>query len=337
MVFRELPHDDVEDDNYFDTSPDDQKKDAHVKKAVVHSTEGNNFLHVISVVFSPYGQQTRFKLAQEYIERMQETQKTQPMKLYILEVQYEHQKLTLNVKENHTSITVPKNFLLWNKENLINIVVQHFLPKDWKYCAWIDADIEFLDPHWVTKTIDRFRETHADVLQLFSFCRFLDKNNQVSRYLKSSLFGYVNNIQNKVFHPGFAWGCTRSAYEKMHGLFEYAIVGGGDRVLSQALTRCIPYFKSDNVHHSLHRKVQEFHDRVSQLSGNYVNTIIQHHYHGEKKNRQYSTRQKILVRHQFNPDKHVLKDPSLGFLIPNFPKDMAHDIEKFFKTRKEKF
>ena len=296
----------------------------------------NDILHVISVVFSPYGQATRFQLAQEYIERMTKIEKKQPMKFYVIELLYENQKSQLKKTKDFITITIPENYIMWNKENLINIVIQKFLPENWKYCAWIDADIEFLDTQWVQKTLQRFKETNAEFLQLFSFCRYLDKNNQVSQYFKSSMYGHMNNIKNTYLHPGFAWGCTRSAYQKIGGLFEYGIVGGGDKILSQSLLCDNPYLNNRHLSPSFYTKIHKFHSIVHQSNANYVNLIIQHHYHGERKNRQYSLRQKILVEHQFVPDLHLFREPHLGFLMPNFPQKMQHDVRKYFQTRKEK-
>lgn len=322
---------------HFDETIPPQKT-ISLKDSTVQGKRGvsDDILHVVSVVFSPFGQATRFRLGQEYIDRMTETEKTQPMQLYVIELLYENQKSELKKEKNHITITVPDDYILWNKENLINIVIQKFLPTDWKYCAWIDADIEFLDSQWVEKTLQRFKETNAEFLQLFSFCRYLDKENQVSQYFKSTMYGYLNGIKNTYLHPGFAWGCTRSAYEKINGLFEYGIVGGGDKFLSQSLLRRIPYMSHVHLSPSLTKKLHDFHKSIHRSTANYVNVIIQHHYHGERKNRQYTFRQRILTKYQFDPNQHLFRDPDLGLLIPNFPEKMQHDVQKYFQTRKER-
>ena len=52
------------------------------------------------------------------------------------------QKFQVTQADNplHLQITAPS--VLWLKENLVNIAVQH-LPTDIEYLAWLDADIEF--------------------------------------------------------------------------------------------------------------------------------------------------------------------------------------------------
>ena len=52
--------------------------------------------------------------------------------------------------------------LVWTKENLLNIGLAR-LPEDWKYVAWIDADIAFRQPGWAAETVQALQ--HYDVVQ----------------------------------------------------------------------------------------------------------------------------------------------------------------------------
>jgi len=45
-------------------------------------------------------------------------------------------------------IKVETEHSLWIKESMINIAVSD-LPQNWKYVAWVDADISFLNQNWV--------------------------------------------------------------------------------------------------------------------------------------------------------------------------------------------
>jgi hypothetical protein len=31
------------------------------------------------------------------------------------------------------------------------------LPNDWKYVAWVDADVNFTNPHWVRVTVQQLQ------------------------------------------------------------------------------------------------------------------------------------------------------------------------------------
>ncbi len=45
--------------------------------------------------------------------------------------------------------------------------VKNLLPINWKYVAWIDADIRFMNKNWVKETIEALRSGRAHFLQLF--------------------------------------------------------------------------------------------------------------------------------------------------------------------------
>ena len=76
---------------------------------------------------------------------------------------------------------------MWHKENLINMAVRELFPLDWECFAWIDADIEFEDPHWVHETLNKLYR-HFDVIQLFSHALELDTSENTMQV--SSSFCY---------------------------------------------------------------------------------------------------------------------------------------------------
>jgi hypothetical protein len=67
----------------------------------------------------------------------------------------------------------------------------------------------------------------------------------------------------------------------------------------------------------------------------YVDGLILHHYHGKKANRGYSSRWKILVDHQFDPEKDIYPD-STGLLQLRDKNIAQRDaIRKYFRSRHE--
>ena len=68
----------------------------------------------------------------------------------------------------------------------------------------------------------------------------------------------------------------------------------------------------------------------------YVPGVIRHYFHGTKKNRKYTERWQILIKHQYSPIKHLTYNDD-GILVPTpeCPKDFLDDIMKYFKERKE--
>jgi hypothetical protein len=45
--------------------------------------------------------------------------------------------------------------------------VKYLLPINWRYVAWIDADIRFMNKNWVKETVEALRSGRAHFLQLF--------------------------------------------------------------------------------------------------------------------------------------------------------------------------
>jgi hypothetical protein len=64
--------------------------------------------------------------------------------------------------------------------------------------------------------------------------------------------------------------------------------------------------------------------------------VIRHYFHGSKKNRRYTERWEILIKHNFDPFDHITTDEK-GLLIPsrNCPQELLDDIMNYFSERNE--
>lgn len=330
-------------DDIYDIQTFQKKKDIHKDIPL----EEDDILYIVISVFSPYGRDIRTKLAQDFIHRIEKLQSDgEPVQICVVELLYKEQTNFLKVLNSkfHLQIQYKHNIYLFNKENLINVGIQKILPSNWKWMAWIDADIEITDPYWVRKTLQLFKSGQYDILQLFSICRYLSSENIPSEYFYSSirLLHSPNLLKDKKYrHPGFAWACSRKAYEKMNGLFEYAIVGGGDFIMESCFTnRFYLIEKKFEKNQYFLNEIKQFYEKVNGFSIYYLNTIIQHHYHGERKDRMYVDRNQILLKYQFNPKKDMIRPfENLGFhiLVPTieFYELIESQIDAYFQSRKE--
>jgi hypothetical protein len=233
---------------------------------------------------------------------------------------------------------------LWHKENMINMGIATLLPPDWKAMAWIDTDIEFDSPTWVSDTLKILNDgggEGADIVQLFSHCVDMDAHQCTMNVFNSAGFQFTKRVPHGTgkhqWHPGYAWACTRTFYDRMGGIYERAILGSGDNITMMSLIghglRAIP---ADSTPGYL-ASVQRLQDRIYGAKFSYVPGIIRHHYHGTKENRQYTERWKILAGHGYDPDTFVEKNPG-GLLVPVlgvFPPKLATDIMEYFIARKE--
>lgn len=202
-------------------------------------------------------------------------------------------------------IVVKSESVLWIKENLINKGAS-YLPKNWKYIAWIDADIQFLNERWVQDTIDELQT--ADIVQLWRTAVSLGPDGEVFKTDKSFAYMFVGSntpwVQNDKYgfwHPGFAWACTRKTFMQMGGLLDWAILGSGDRHLAMALTGRALQSAPGNIHGNYKALLKELELLCKGLKVSWVDGTIVHQWHGSLEKRKYRERWDILTKNRFDP------------------------------------
>jgi hypothetical protein len=308
-----------------------------IKDAIHNNDPIENKLHVIIVISNPCKYAKRYLLANQFIKRMEDEEN---IILYIVELAYKDQKYYITKKDNKNHLRLNCEVPLWHKENMINIGVKKLLPKNWKAFAWIDADIEFENTSWALDTL-RVLNGAKDVIQLYSHSVDMDKNELSMSVFNS--FGYQHTKKKEYtgkglnyWHPGYAWACTRKAYEKMKGLYDLGILGSGDFNMALSFINRGISSVNENVHENYKKSIIEFQERVKNLRLGYIPGVIRHYFHGSKKNRKYSERWKILVEYKYDPYLHITHD-SNGIIIPTkeFPKDLKDAIFNYFLERNE--
>jgi len=306
-----------------------------VRSSIVHNDPVDSVLHVIMVVSNPSNFKRRYQLAREFMKRMNQEQSVQ---LYVVELCFPSQEFVLTDSNDPYHLQLRTDTPLWHKENLINCGVK-LLPSSWKAMAWIDADIEFESTTWATDCL-RILNGYADIVQLFSHAVDMDKHENAMNIVTSAGYQYEKRIVKKTgihyWHPGYAWACTRRAYEKMGGLYENAILGSGDYIMLSSLLGEVEQSIHVNNHDQYKKDVSAFQSRVTQLRFSYVPGMIRHYYHGAKVNRRYRERWQILVDHCYRPDDHVEKNKD-GILVPTSqcPPKLLEDIMTYFNERNE--
>lgn len=295
-------------------------------------------LYVIIPYFNYCHYHRRKELFFEFLDRIKDNPR---IRIVICEARELGQEFELprNLPNVLAHIHVTTKQQIWIKEALINIAVS-MLPKHWKYLAWLDADIEFEDEEWVEKTIESL-ETY-DVVQLFSHIQYLGPNKE--RLKKDRSFGYMYRKSGKPYtqtyrygfwHPGFAWGCTKHAYQTMEGLIDYAILGSGDHHMALGLISKVECSHPKDIHPSYKRLLREFEKRVKGLRLGYVDGTILHHWHGDLKHRRYKERWQILVEHKYSPLEDIYKDPLGLWQLNESGRRLEQDIRDYFAERKE--
>jgi hypothetical protein len=200
--------------------------------------------------------------------------------------------------------------------------------------AWIDADIEFENSNWVMETIRSLQS--YDILQLFSHCDDLGITGKILKTDTSFMYRCITQHYLD-FHSGYAWAMTRKAFEQMNGLFEYGIIGSGDRCMALAFVGCIELIQ-EKLSPFMYQELEAFEKRCQHLKVSYLkNSVIRHHYHGKKKNRLYNERYKCLLEYNYHP-QYMLQRQDNGIFTLNpdtFPEPLRQSIESYFFQRKE--
>lgn len=263
--------------------------------------------------------------------------------------------------EAHQYIKVVTNDIFFVKENLIDIGAS-YLPADAKYVAWIDADVMFSRPNWVTETIHQLQV--YKFVQMFSHAHDLDSNYDkiqehrsfmdcylqgvlASTRLKGGYYGAGGYGGGKLatvnlWHPGFAWAARRDALDAVGGMVDFSILGAADNHMAHALVGCV----EESIHPGMHPRYRErlleweaqaeakIRRQVGVVSG-----LLLHNWHGPKADRRYWDRWKILVDNGFNPDVDINYD-SQGMLqlvdrgtLRSI--QLRDDIVRYFQARNE--
>lgn len=254
------------------------------KQAILNNDPIDNVLHVVAVISNPALFATRYILAKQFLYRLQQDSH---VKVYTVELVYGDQKFYITDPKNPRHLQLRTEIPLWHKENMINMGIKKLLPSDWKAVAWIDMDVEFENTEWALNTL-KILNGYKDIVQIFSHCIDMDKDESAMQIFSSFGFQYekkqpyCKNTLN-FWHPGYAWAITRKAFERIGGLYEYAILGAGDNIMSLSLLGRGLDGLNDLSTDDYKNSISTYQANMRMLRIGYVPGVIRHHYHGKKK------------------------------------------------------
>lgn len=293
----------------------------------------NAKLYVIAVVSNPARFARRYELFKDFCERMK---KEKYVKLITIELQ---QGLRPFITDSIIKLRTEDE--LWYKENLINIAV-NYLPPDWEYMAWIDTDLEFKNKDWALETIQQL-QTYK-VLQLFSHCIDLGIKNETLHVHMGFAYQYVNGESWKepkyggTWHPGYAWAMRRDAYDNIGGLMDFPILGSADHHMSLAFIGLGNKYINSKLDPNYKLLCNIFQDRCNKYikkNIGFVHGTILHYFHGNKADRRYQDRWKILTDNQFDPLRDIIKNSEGLWKLEGSKIKLRDDIIMYFRQRNE--
>lgn len=251
---------------------------------------------------------------------------------------------------------------LWHKENMINIGIRHLMQvyPDAKKVAWVDADCFSMCPtrEWFEKTA--LALDHYELVQMWEYLiNFGPHYEPISKPQMSFMKTYAaagfevpkgKNVKHTLAghsgsvalgRPGLAWAANIDALNKLGMLIDFCILGSGDWHMAHALVGGMEQGNQEHKLSAYSRKLLEWQARAERWikrDVGYVPVTVGHWFHGNKKDRQYGTRGKILIRNGYDPETDIKYDSQgLLQLETHEPRQikLRDQIREYFLSRNE--
>jgi hypothetical protein len=301
----------------------------------------SKLLHVVTVRFNP----KRWGVPPAHYRAFEQHMLDSGVNLTVVECALGERPFEADGTPGVNHIGVRSKSLVWNKENLINIGISR-LPPTAKYIAWIDADVEFRNPHWASDTVHALQQ--YSVVQPWSEALDLGpdgtpmtiKGRQVHTSF-AKIWRYEGQILPEPYmyaHPGYAWASRRDVLDNLGGLLEISGLGSADHQMAMAMIG-----QPENSIHGMTDK--GYQDAIlawavladTYVKGNlgFVQGLVEHKFHGEKARRKYVERWDILIKHKFNPLTDLKRNTYGVMELAGNKPAMARDIDSYFGQRNE--
>lgn len=167
---------------------------------------------------------------------------------------------------------------MFYKEHLINLVISKPVVREFQKYIIMDADIIFDDIKWIDKI--SFALNTYDIIQPYDYACKLTKQFTVEEVMHSIC------KKEKEGHPGYVWALKRDWYDSVGGLYDHAVIGGGDA--------CLVYkIGTSNIHIPNIYSIEIERPTIKANIG-FISGLIYHLPHRAFLKRQYTTRMSDL-------------------------------------------
>lgn len=324
---------------------------SHIPGITVRPDRVTDPVYVVTVVFNPFRFERRWALYHKFAHHVSQAGAI----LYTAEIAFGEREFAVTDSANSRHLQLRTPELLWHKERALNLLTQR-LPSDWKYLAWIDADVAFARTDWanelrhvlqINPIAQLFRHAedldfdHAPIQRHLSFAASHRDQVTTPRAATGKYHGAVtvtapDGGRVQAWHPGFAWGIRRDAFDQMGGLLDIGIVGAGDNHMAKSLIGHGGHSCHPQVSTGYRQAVLGWQENAAPLHGNIgvVEGLLLHHWHGPKINRKYWDRWKILTETQFDP-KDLRVDASGLYRLKPAAADLRRRLVDYFRQRNE--
>ena len=207
---------------------------------------------------------------------------------------------------------------IWQKERLLNLAVRR-LPRQFTKIVAIDFDVVFENPEWAFETSRLLDE--VPLVQPFETAIWLPRDatradgtglvfpSFASRHAADASCVAAGDFAAHGV-PGYAWGIRRDLLER-HGLYDACVIGGGDHLIAHAAcgdwtSPCFDWSVGIGTvqHRHFVRWAETFHCDVRGRMA-FVPGRLLHLWHGQWKDRRYTSRHLHLREFDFDPDLDI--------------------------------
>lgn len=304
---------------------------------------------VVTPLMNPVRYQSRYRLFDEWLERMLKTGVT----IIVVEVAFgDRPFVARDLPAPHRVVRLRTWHELWQKEAMLNIGIAH-ARDDYQMLGWVDADVEFTRDDWPDEVWNQLQ--HYMVVQPFSHAVDLGPNGEIMQTHNGFAWSYLNGKpwgkHYGFWHPGYAWFYRREFVEEMSTAFsstfmDHAILGAGDHHAALAMIgqvdRSIPkWLDSGGLSSNYYKWCKRWEHRalrVGRRDLGYVAGHLKHYWHGRKVSRYYPERWRILESYRFDPEIDLQRDRhGLWELVVETDRqvNLRDDIRAYFRARNE--
>lgn len=290
-------------------------------------------LHVVTTVSNPLNFASRYRLYREFSRHIEASGAI----LHTVELALEDQPFAVTEATNPRHVQVRSRHHIWHKENLINIAIGR-LPRDWKYLAWLDADIAFMRPDWVAETLRQLQLNCF--VQMFTHVIDLGPNYEPIDNYEGYAYRRLTGLEatKGIGQTGYAWAARREALDSVGGLIDWSILGSNDYFMALGLFGQIEPATTRMPDSNYAAMLLQWQERCRKAVAGpvgYVGNTLVHYWHGRRADRAYSSRWKILVEHQFDPATDLARDRQGVLELTDAKPALRAAIRAYFENRNE--
>lgn len=218
---------------------------------------------------------------------------------------------------------------LWQKEAAINLASKMLGP-EYTAVAWIDADVWFSNPNWVSDTLKELENN--DVVQMFEKCIWTSPTGETE--LTKPTVAKTPLDQSWRSHPGFAWAMRRELWDKAGGLYPFALSGGGDTIMTLAFQNS-KLWDHARKHTGINR--EPYDAWAANFKGakiGFTPGTLYHEWHGSRKDRDYVGRCERVSKVDVTKDLRVASNGLLEW-TETADKKLIAEVRQYFTSRND--